>query len=83
MDGANKISESFKKAGITGSGLDLNVAQSESIDKAFEVIKEKFGMPTILVNNAAITQDNLLLRMKDEEWEGVIETNLNSIFRVY
>jgi 3-oxoacyl-[acyl-carrier protein] reductase len=45
-------------------------------------IKQKYGMPTILVNNAAVTQDNLLLRMKDDEWFRVIETNLNSIYRL-
>ena len=80
--GAEKISVNFAKAGIAGCGLPLNVTQQESIETLLATIKERFGMPQILVNNAAITSDNLLLRMKDDEWNTVIETNLNSIFRV-
>jgi 3-oxoacyl-[acyl-carrier protein] reductase len=80
--GANNISAEFKKAGIKGSGMMLNVADQESIDAVLANIKQKYGMPTILVNNAAVTQDNLLLRMKDDEWFRVIETNLNSIYRL-
>jgi 3-oxoacyl-[acyl-carrier protein] reductase len=80
--GAEKISVNFAKAGINGVGLVLNVAQPDSIEAALETIKERYGMPAILVNNAAITSDNLLLRMKEEEWGSVIETNLNSIYRV-
>src|SRR5437879_9455374 len=82
QQGADNISAQLEKAGIPGVGLLLNVADQESIDAAFAIIKEKYGMPTILVNNAAVTQDNLLLRMKDSEWLKVIETNLNSIFRL-
>lgn len=81
-DGANKITQAFEKAGIQGAGMVLNVAQPESIEAALATMKDQFGMPAILVNNAAVTQDNLLLRMKDEEWDTVIETNLNSIFRM-
>jgi 3-oxoacyl-[acyl-carrier protein] reductase len=80
--GVASISEAFAAAGINGCGLMLNVNDSTSIESTLATIKERFGMPAILVNNAAITQDNLLLRMKDEEWEKVIETNLTSIFRV-
>lgn len=80
--GAEKISNDFKTAGIQGCGMVLNVADSSSIENLITSIKEKHGMPTILVNNAAITKDNLLLRMKDEEWDDVLETNLSSIFRV-
>ncbi len=80
--GANQISAHFEKAGINGTGLPLNVAEQTSIDAALALVKERYGMPTILINNAAITQDNLLLRMKDEEWMKVIETNLNSIYRL-
>lgn len=80
--GAEKISQAFAAAGVQGIGLALNVAQAASIEATLAKIKAQFGMPTILVNNAAITQDNLMLRMKDEEWDTVIETNLNSIFRV-
>jgi 3-oxoacyl-[acyl-carrier protein] reductase len=82
VEGAEKISHAFEKNGNKGYGLAMNVAKSESIEVAIAEIKARFGMPTILVNNAAITQDNLMLRMKDEEWDSVIETNLNSIYRV-
>jgi 3-oxoacyl-[acyl-carrier protein] reductase len=80
--GAESITEAFAKEGIQGYGLTLNVNDPASIETTMTAIKERFGMPSILVNNAAITQDNLLLRMKDEEWANVIETNLSSIFRV-
>jgi 3-oxoacyl-[acyl-carrier protein] reductase len=80
--GAEKISVSFAKAGVQGCGIAMNVAQPESIEAGLATIKERYGMPAILINNAAITQDNLLLRMKEEEWNNVIETNLNSIYRV-
>lgn len=80
--GAEKISVSFAKAGVQGCGIAMNVAEPESIEAGLAAIKERYGMPAILINNAAITQDNLLLRMKEEEWSKVIETNLNSIYRV-
>jgi 3-oxoacyl-[acyl-carrier protein] reductase len=80
--GANKISQAFKDAGIDGCGIVLNVADLQSIEQVMSTIKERFGMPAILVNNAAVTQDNIFLRMKEEEWDKVIETNLSSIFRV-
>lgn len=80
--GAEKITEGFKAANIQGVGMVLNVAHQESVDALFAKIKELYAMPSILINNAAVTRDNLLLRMKDEEWNSVIETNLNSIFRI-
>jgi 3-oxoacyl-[acyl-carrier protein] reductase len=82
QEGADKITSHLAAAGVRGAGLLLDVASQASIDECLKIIKERFGMPVILVNNAAITQDNLLLRMKDEEWDKVIETNLTSIFRV-
>jgi 3-oxoacyl-[acyl-carrier protein] reductase len=81
-EGAEKITDAFAKAGIQGAGLALNVADASSVEATLGVIKTRFGMPAILINNAAITQDNLLLRMKDEEWDSVIQTNLSSIFRL-
>jgi 3-oxoacyl-[acyl-carrier protein] reductase len=81
-ESANKITESFAKAGLQGYGIVLNVASQDSIESALAIIKKQSGMPTILVNNAAITQDNLLLRMKEDEWNKVIEINLNSIYRI-
>jgi len=82
QEGAQNISQAFQAAGIQGEGHILNVTSQESISVAIAAIKERYGMPTILVNNAAVTHDNLLMRMKDDEWEKVIETNLSSIFRV-
>lgn len=81
-EGATKITDFLKGQGIKGSGMVLNVTDTASIENTFAAIKEKYGMPTILVNNAAITQDNLFLRMKEEEWEKVITTNLTSVFRL-
>lgn len=81
-EGANKITENFKAAGIKGEGMKLNVTDLASIDEVMEKIKTRFGAPTILVNNAAVTQDNLFLRMKEEEWLKVMDTNLTSIFRL-
>lgn len=78
--GASAIDERLSPHG--GCGMVLNVADKESIDSVIKQIGEKFGAPTILVNNAGITQDNLLMRMKEEEWESVINTNLTSIFRL-
>ena len=82
QEGADNITAALKNAEIEGCGLALNVASPESIEEFMGILKEKYSMPAILVNNAAVTQDNLLLRMKDEEWMKVIDTNLNSIFRV-
>jgi len=81
-EGADKITQFFEENGIKGCGMKLNVADQASIDATIGMIKERYGMPTILVNNAAVTHDNLLLRMKDDEWNQVIETNLNSIYRI-
>lgn len=80
--GAEKITERFKAAGIDGKGYRLNVTEAESIDALMSTLKEEFGDPAILVNNAGITQDNLFLRMKEAEWDGVIDTNLSSAYRM-
>jgi 3-oxoacyl-[acyl-carrier protein] reductase len=63
-------------------GIELKLQDSESIAQAFAQIKEQVAMPLVLVNNAGITKDNLLLRMSDAEWDDVIDTNLNGAFRV-
>ena len=68
--------------GDKGNGLVLNVADKESIDAVLEQIKEQFGDIDILVNNAGITRDNLLMRMKDEEWFDIMQTNLTSVFHL-
>lgn len=77
--GADAISEAL--ADRNGQGAVLNVASRESIDEFVASLKE-IGAPVILVNNAAVTRDNLMMRMKDEEWEQVIDTNLTGIFRL-
>ncbi len=80
--GAEKITERFAAAGITGSGMVLNVAEPASIDNVISTIAERHGPVAILVNNAGITKDNILLRMKDDEWLDVINTNLNAVYRL-
>jgi len=80
--GADQITKSLKEAGNAGTGLVLDVASQESVDQAFDSISKVYDAPTIIVNNAGITRDNLMLRMKDDEWHDVINTNLNSVFRV-
>lgn len=80
--GANNISQYLQEANIPGTGLVLDVANQDSINQMYEQLTERYGMPDILVNNAAITQDNLMLRMKDEEWDKVIATNLSSAYHM-
>lgn len=80
--GAEAISARFSELGIKGQGMVLDVASQGSIDALMEVVREEYGAPLILVNNAGITKDNILMRMKDDEWFDVIETNLNSIYRL-
>jgi len=81
-NGAQGISDSFAVAGVKGAGKSLNVTDPESIEALITAIQSGYGAPTILVNNAGITRDNLLMRMKDDEWNDVIETNLSSVFRM-
>lgn len=81
-EGAKKISDYFHEAGINGQGFELNVTRSEQLDEFCEKIKKEFDYPAILVNNAAVTADNLFLRMKSDEWDKVINTNLNSVFHL-
>jgi 3-oxoacyl-[acyl-carrier protein] reductase len=77
--GANAISSYLSES---GKGLCLDVSNAESIQSVMQEITDTVGAPTVLVNNAGITRDNLMLRMKDEEWDDIIATNLSSIFRV-
>ncbi len=81
-NGAQAISDYLTAEGITGFGLCMNVTDQVSISAGVKQIEEKYGAPSILVNNAGITRDNLLMRMKNEEWEDIINTNLSSVFRV-
>jgi len=80
--GAQAISDYLAAEGISGIGLCMNVTDQASITDGVKQIEEKYSAPSILVNNAGITRDNLLMRMKDEEWEDIINTNLSSVFRV-
>lgn len=80
--GADAITERMQAAGQKGRGMVLNVSDQASIDSLMETLTSEYGNPTILVNNAGITRDNLLMRMKDDEWESIINTNLSSVFRL-
>lgn len=80
--GANQISAHLADQGIEGAGKVLDVTSIESIAALLDSIKTEFAAPAILVNNAGITKDNLLMRMSDEEWLQVIDTNLNSVYRL-
>ena len=82
QQGADSISAYLAQHEITGKGLSADVSSDQSVAELMEKITQEFGMPTILVNNAGITRDNLLLRMKPEEWSAVIDTNLGSMYRV-
>ncbi|MEP6606133.1 MAG: 3-oxoacyl-ACP reductase FabG [Nitrosospira sp.] len=81
-DGAQLISRSLEEASINGVGIQLNVNDAVQIEHVFKTVREKFGDIVILVNNAGITRDNLLMRMKDEEWDEIMETDLKSVFRL-
>jgi 3-oxoacyl-[acyl-carrier protein] reductase len=80
--GAQGVSQWLAEAGLKGRGAVLNVADPASIDALLKDVDAKEGAPTILVNNAGITRDNLLLRMKPEEWDDIMNTNLGSVFRL-
>jgi 3-oxoacyl-[acyl-carrier protein] reductase len=79
--GAATITEYLHAAGAAGRGAILNVNDAAGIDALIDQIAKEFGAVSILVNNAGITQDTLAMRMKDQEWDAVIQTNLNAVFR--
>jgi 3-oxoacyl-[acyl-carrier protein] reductase len=81
-DGAAKIAEGLAAAGHAGTGIRLDVADGAAVDAALADIEARFGAIAILVNNAGITRDNLLLRMKDDEWDAIMATNLKPAFRL-
>ncbi|MSP87019.1 MAG: 3-oxoacyl-ACP reductase FabG [Methylotenera sp.] len=80
--GATSISSTFAEANIKGEGMALNVNDAAQVESTLKAISEKYGDVSILVNNAGITRDTLLMRMKDEDWDAVISTNLTSVFRM-
>jgi 3-oxoacyl-[acyl-carrier protein] reductase len=82
--GATVIGTATSEAGaarVPGHGIVLDVCDAAAVEKALTDVQEKFGAPSILVNNASVTEDNLLLRMKPEQWDRVINTNLNAVYR--
>jgi 3-oxoacyl-[acyl-carrier protein] reductase len=81
-DGATAIGAYLKDAGHQGGGMKLDVADGAAVDAALADIETRFGPIAILVNNAGITRDNLLLRMKDDEWDAIMATNLKPAFRL-
>lgn len=81
-NGADSIGEALNSANINGKGLVLDVSNNDSIDACLKSINEEFGAITVLVNNAGITRDNLMLRMKEDEWDDIMTTNLKSVFRL-
>ncbi len=80
--GAEAISQAFAEAGIQGVGVALNVNDAAQVDAVLTDIGKRFGDIAILVNNAGITHDNLLLRMKEDEWDDILDTNLKSVYRL-
>jgi 3-oxoacyl-[acyl-carrier protein] reductase len=80
--GAADIDKGLAEAGIRGCGMALDVTDAAACEAAVGDIEKRFGAVGILVNNAGITRDNLAMRMKDEEWDAVLDTNLKSVFRM-
>jgi 3-oxoacyl-[acyl-carrier protein] reductase len=80
--GAAKISARFTEKNIQGAGMVLNVTDADSVSGLLKAIQASYGAPQILVNNAGITKDNLLMRMSEDEWFDVINTNLSSVYRL-
>lgn len=80
--GAEKIAARLSDKGIQGSGKVLNVNDADSVAALLKEIQGEFGAPAILVNNAGITKDNLLMRMNEDEWFDVINTNLSAVYRL-
>ena len=80
--GAHSISQFLEEKKLKGHGIVLDVTNSEAVIERFDAVTKEVGAPLIVVNNAGITRDNLLMRMKDEEWDATIQTNLTGVYRV-
>jgi 3-oxoacyl-[acyl-carrier protein] reductase len=80
--GAEKITEALKEAGVKGMGIALDVNDSAQIESVLKTVADQFGNVSLLVNNAGITKDTLMMRMSDEDWDAVISTNLSSVYRM-
>ena len=81
-DGAQKIHDRLSAAATPGAGLELDVTDTGAVDALIKSVNQDFGAPTIVVNNAAITRDTLMLRMKEDDWQAVMDANLSGVFRV-
>lgn len=82
VSGADAITSYLASENYPGRGMALNVADQDSVSAVIKAITQEFGAPLVLVNNAGITKDNILMRMKEDEWQDVIDTNLSSLYRV-
>jgi 3-oxoacyl-[acyl-carrier protein] reductase len=82
VQGAEHITKALLQAGVKGLGMTLDVNDAAQVEATLKAITEQFGDVSILVNNAGITRDTLLMRMKDEDWDDVISTNLKSVYRM-
>ena len=82
QNGADQISAAFQQAGVKGAGMALDVNDATQVEAVLKQIAEQFGDISILVNNAGVTRDTLLMRMKEEDWDMVLSTNLKSVFRL-
>jgi 3-oxoacyl-[acyl-carrier protein] reductase len=80
--GAESITEYLKANNINGTGIVMDVTDGKAVEAAFDHIEQHYGVVQLLVNNAGITRDNLMLRMKDEEWQSIIDTNLTAVYRL-
>lgn len=80
--GAAAIAERLGAAAVPGTGMKLDVTNQDEIKEVVAAISEQYGAVSVLINNAGITKDNLFMRMKDDEWDSIVDTNLSSIFRV-
>jgi 3-oxoacyl-[acyl-carrier protein] reductase len=81
-EGAKNISKTFSESNILGRGMSLNVTDNDQISNVLKAVTEEYGTVDILINNAGITRDNILLRMKEEEWDEIISTNLSSVYKM-
>ena len=80
--GAAAITQDLRERGIQGRGLRLDVTDPASVEATLKTVTQEFGPPGILVNNAGVTRDNLLLRMKEDEWAAILDTDLTSVYRL-
>ena len=81
-EGADNISKIFSESDILGKGMKLNVTDNDQITSVLKAVTAEYGAVDVLINNAGITRDNILVRMKEDEWDDIINTNLSSVYRM-